>query len=81
MHHVLAGDFNAGAFWKLDIVPVFCRFHLSFVGFCKKKTTTNGKEACESKFLITVDGFARFSLATSLQYLPVHSRLFNCDLR
>ena len=48
--------------------------------FVKKKNTTNGKEACESKFLITVDGFARFSLAKSLEYLPVHSRLLNCDL-
>ena len=64
--------------WTLCLSSVASIFlSLVFV----KKNTTNGKEACESKFLITVDVFARFSLAKSLQYLPVHSRLFNCDLR
>ena len=51
MRHVLAGHFNAGAFWKLDIVPVFCRFHLSFVGFCKKKPLQMVKKLVKVSFL------------------------------
>ena len=55
---------------------------LASVGLCEKKNTENDKETVQGKFVVIVEGFARYlSLAKHLESLPVHSRLFSCDLR
>ena len=38
-------------------------------------------EACQGKFVIIVERFARFSLKKPLESLPVYSCLLNLDLR
>ena len=59
----------------------------NLIGFRKRKfLLTHEKiahykvEACQGKFVIIVERFARFSLKKPLESLPVYSRLLNPDL-
>ena len=59
----------------------------NLIGFRKRKfLLTHEKiahykvEACEGKFVIIVERFARFSLKKPLESLPVHSQLLNIVL-
>ena len=64
----------------LDIASIFP----SLVFVKKKKNTAKlkKKKAFQCKFVVIVEGFAReVSLEKRLEFLLVHSRLFNCDLR
>ena len=58
----------------------FRKRKLRFYWLTKKKAHYK-VEACQGKFVITVERFARFSLKKRLESLPVHSRLLNLDLR
>ena len=57
----------------------------AFVGLCEKnkkqKTLKTTKKLFKVSLLLSKDSLVNFSLTKHLESLPVHSRLFNCDLR